>query len=62
MTRARLLVLILASPLIHHLKFELQGQHDLVRGFTVMVVGDLSESLLVIYCAKALLGAFRPAA
>lgn len=66
LTPARLLVLILtysiASQWIHHLWFALQGQHDLVRGFTVMVIGDLSGTLLVIYGAKALLGAFRPAA
>lgn len=64
LTSARLLVLVvaysIASPLIHHIWFALLGQGDLVRSFIVMVFGDLSGTLLVVYGAKVLLAVFRP--
>jgi hypothetical protein len=59
LTPGRLLVLIvaysLASPLLMHLWFALQGQEGLVQGFLVMFIGDLSGTLLVIYTVKAAL-------
>lgn len=59
LTPRRLLALCLAysvaSPLLHHLYFWLQGGHDLVRGFLVMFVGDLNGTLIVIYAMKATL-------
>lgn len=62
LTPAKLLVLVfaysVASPLIHHVWFALQGQDDLVRGFIVMFFGDLNGTLLVIYTAKGLLALF----
>ena len=59
----RLLVCVvgysLASPLLHHIWFALRGDtHDLVQGFVVMAVGDLSGTLIVIYTMKMLLSAF----
>jgi len=61
----RLLMLVfaysLASPLLHHLYFAAMGQHDLLRGFTAMAVGDLLGTLIVIYGIKGLL-AFTPPA
>lgn len=62
LTPARLLVLCvayaIASPLLHHLWFALQGQDKLWQGFLVMSAGNLSGSLLVIYAAKLILPAF----
>jgi len=59
LTPRRLLVLAfaysVASPLLHHLWFAARGQDDLVRGFLVMFVGDLSGTLIVLYAIKALL-------
>jgi hypothetical protein len=57
---ARLLACVLgysiASPLLHHIWFALQGQtHNLVSSFLVMTAGDLSGTLIVVYAAKALL-------
>jgi hypothetical protein len=55
----RLLVLCvacaLASPLLHHVYFALRGDGDLWRSFLVMFVGDLSGTLIVLYCMKGLL-------
>lgn len=65
LTPVKLLVMIfacaIASPLLHHIWFALQGQHDLLRSLTVMVAGDLSGTLIVIYTAKLVLAALRPA-
>jgi hypothetical protein len=44
-----------ASPLIHHVWFAMQGQQDLLRGFVVMFAGDLNGTLIVLYTAKLLL-------
>lgn len=59
LTSRRLLVLIVAysvaSPLLHHLWFALQGRENLAQGFLVMFIGDLSGTLLVIYAVKAVL-------
>jgi len=45
-----------ASPLLHHIWFALQGEHDgLLERFAVMAVGDFLGSLIVIYAAKLLL-------
>lgn len=64
LTPSRLLVPALvysvASPLLHHVMFALQGQRDLARSFLAMFVGDLTGTLIVIYTAKALLVAVRP--
>jgi len=59
LTPRRLLVLVLAysvaSPLLHHVYFALNGQDDLLRGFAAMFVGDLSGTLIVVYTIKGLL-------
>jgi hypothetical protein len=59
LTPARLLVLCvayaIASPLLHHLWFALQGQQNLWQGILVMSAGNLAGSLLVIYAAKLIL-------
>lgn len=59
LTPRRLLVLVIAyavaSPLLHHLWFALRGDDGLVRGFLVMAIGDLTGTLLVVYCVKGLL-------
>lgn len=59
LTPGRLLVLMVAysvaSPLLRHLWFALQGRDNLVPGLMVMLIGDLSGSLLVIYTVKAAL-------
>jgi hypothetical protein len=59
LTPRRLLVLALAyslaSPLLHHLWFAVHGEHDLVRGFFVMSMGDLAGTLIVLYALKVLL-------
>lgn len=56
LTAGKLLVLALvyaiASPLLHHLWFAWRGQDDLVRGFLVMFVGDLTGTLIVLYAIK----------
>ena len=57
---ARLLACVLgysiASPMLHHIWFALQGQTgNLVSSFLVMTAGDLSGTLIVVYAAKALL-------
>lgn len=45
-----------ASPLLHHLWFAVNGEtDDLIRRFFVMVVGDLIGTLLVVYTMKMLL-------
>ena len=56
----RLLVCILlyslASPLLHHLWFAVHGDKgDLLNGFIVMFVGDLTGTLIVVYAMKGLL-------
>jgi hypothetical protein len=59
LTARRLLVLIvvysIASPLLHHLYFALNGESGLVRSFFAMFVGDLTGTVLVIYSIKGLL-------
>ena len=59
LTPRNLLVLALAysiaSPLLHHLWFAWRGQHDLLRSFAAMAVGDLSGTLIVLYVLKGLL-------
>lgn len=64
LTPKRLLVLIVAysvaSPLLHHIWFALQGQDNLVQGFLVMVAGDLTGTLLVIYTIKSALSLLPP--
>ena len=42
----------IASPLLHHLWFALQGQDNLVQGLMIMFIGDLSGTLLIIYTVK----------
>jgi len=44
-----------ASPLLHHLWFAVQGDADLVSGLLVMFVGDLAGTLVVLYGAKGIL-------
>ncbi|MDE2607654.1 MAG: hypothetical protein KGL68_17205 [Burkholderiales bacterium] len=59
LSAGRLLVLALAcsvaSPLLHHLYFALEGQPHLVHGFLAMFVGDFFGTLIVIYGMKAVL-------
>ncbi len=59
LTSRRLLVLALAysiaSPLLHHLWFAWRGQHDLLRSFAAMAIGDLTGTLIVLYVLKGLL-------
>lgn len=45
----------IASPALHHLWFGLHGDGHLLAGFTVMVIGDLAGTLIVVYAAKAVL-------
>jgi hypothetical protein len=57
LTPGRLLICIvgcsLASPLLHHLWFALNGSpQPLLSGFLVMFVGDLNGTLLVVYGVK----------
>ena len=58
LTAGKLLVLSLvyaiASPLLHHLWFAWRGQDDVVRGFLVMFIGDLSGTLIVLYAIKGM--------
>ena len=44
-----------ASPLLHHLWFMLQGEGDLSLGFFVMFIGDLAGTVIVLCAAKAVL-------
>jgi hypothetical protein len=60
LTPRRLLICIVAysvaSPLLHHVWFFLHGDRvNLIRGFIVMFVGDLTGTLIVIYTMKGLL-------
>ncbi|MGO4332169.1 hypothetical protein AB4Z48_34520 [Cupriavidus sp. 2TAF22] len=63
LTPARLLACVvayaIASPLLHHIWFALHADHivpaELIRGFLVMFVGDLTGTLIVIYAMKAVL-------
>lgn len=59
LTPKRLLLLALAysiaSPLLHHVYFALNGEDDLLPGFAAMFVGDLTGTLIVIYAFKGLL-------
>lgn len=59
LTPRRLLVLAfacaVASPTLHHLYFAMQGQENLLPGYTAMVIGDLSGTLIVLYTMKGLL-------
>ena len=62
LTPARLLACIVAysvaSPSLLHLWFWLHGDaHDL-RGWAVMMAGDLAGTLIVVYAAKGLLALF----
>lgn len=64
---ARLLVCIVlysvASPLLHHVWFAVHGDSgDLLHGFVVMFVGDLTGTLIVVYAMKGLLSLLPPAA
>jgi hypothetical protein len=46
----------IASPLLHHIWFAIQGgSDDIVNGFLVMAAGDLDGTLIVLYGAKAVL-------
>lgn len=46
----------IASPLLHHVWFALHGdKSELLQSFTVMAIGDLTGSLIVIYTMKLLL-------
>jgi hypothetical protein len=65
---ARLLVCVvlysIASPLLHHIWFALHGDgrhQDLLHGFVVMFVGDLTGTLIVVYAVKGLLSLLPPA-
>jgi hypothetical protein len=52
----------IASPLLHHIWFAVQGTGNLLHSFLAMVQGDLAGTLLVLYGAKgalALTGAMR---
>jgi hypothetical protein len=54
----------LASPLLHHIWFALHGDghhQDLLHGFVVMFVGDLTGTLIVVYAMKGLLSLLSPA-
>lgn len=59
LTPRRLLALALAyaiaNPLLQHLWFALRGQHDLLRGFAAMAIGDLIGTLIVLYVLRGLL-------
>jgi hypothetical protein len=66
LTPGRLLVLAvaysIASPLLHHLWFAWRGQANLVQGFMVMFIGDLTGTLIVLYGIKGLLALVSRAA
>lgn len=60
LTSKRLLACVLAysiaSPLLHHIWFALRGDSgNLIQGFLIMFVGDLTGTLIVIYTLKGLL-------
>lgn len=63
LTPKRLLILSVtysvASPLLHHIWFALQGQQGIMHGFLTMFVGDLMGTLLVIYTVKVALSLFH---
>ena len=57
---ARLLACVvlysIASPLLHHIWFAVHGDSgNVLRGFFVMFIGDLSGTLIVVYTMKGLL-------
>lgn len=56
LTPLRLLVYAVAfsvaSPLLHHIWFAVQGQTDLFQSFLAMAAGDLTGTLIVLYAAK----------
>ncbi|MBA2960539.1 MULTISPECIES: MASE1 domain-containing protein [Ramlibacter] len=41
-----------ASPLLHHLWFASRGQSDVLPGFSVMFIGDLVGTLVVVFAFK----------
>lgn len=45
----------IASPLLHHIWFMLQGDSELALGFFVMFIGDLAGTVLVLGAAKVML-------
>jgi hypothetical protein len=45
----------LANPLLHHLWLVLRGDPVHLKGFAVMVIGDLIGTLVILYLIKALL-------
>ncbi|UVW30215.1 hypothetical protein [Massilia sp. H6] len=46
----------IASPLLHHIWFALQGQREgLIDGFFAMASGDLVGTIIVLYTAKLIL-------
>lgn len=45
----------IASPVLHHLWFALQGGDQLLPSLVVMCIGDLSGTLIVLYSSKLLL-------
>jgi len=59
LTPRRLLVCALgcavASPLLHHIWFAINGDSNLLPGFLVMFIGDLVGALIVLYVAKGVL-------
>ena len=60
LTPVRLMICIVAyafsSALLHHLWFALsRSAQNIMEGFLVMFLGDLTGSLLIVYIAKALL-------
>jgi hypothetical protein len=60
---ACILLYSLASPLLHHIWFAVHGDgKDLIHGFVVMFVGDLTGTLIVVYAMKGLLSLLPPAA
>lgn len=50
----------LASPLLHHLWFAVDGGGDVIPGFFAMFMGDLSGTLIVLYAVKWLLHLLTP--
>lgn len=64
LTPARLLAYAvafsIASPLLHHFWFALQGQENLVSSFLAMAAGDLAGTLIVLYSAKIVLTLCSP--
>lgn len=69
LTTKRLLICIVAfstlNPLMHHLWFFFRGEtNDIVQGLSIMIIGDLMGTLIVVYTIKLLLSFFpvaRPA-